>query len=395
MKNQLVKCMADAARAEREHAIACGSYHQGIPAVKVVVDGGWSKRTHKHTYNARSGVAVIFGHYTKKLLFLGVWNKFCSVCAIHENKSQDVPSHKCFKNWNSSSASMESDIICEGFRLSEVQYGIRYMFVVGDGDSSVMANIRSSVPYGIFVTKIECANHACKAYRSRLEQLVKDCPQYKGKGGLTKRAIQRLTTGARLAIKYHSTNGKNVSQLRHDLRNGPAHVFGDHSKCGNHFCKKSLVQNLPQSSTNINRDDHPQEDESPDKETMTIVNTIELVIDEELEGNTIDENMEQDAMNAYAGRLDALPEGLYSRVLACGDRLVMLAEHLIDNETSNLAECYMSIGTCFDGGKQINRIQSGSFEHRCYAAGLRVQNDSQWLGQTLSKITGEKPGKVS
>ena len=60
------------------------------------------------------------------------------------------------------------------------------MFVVGNGDSSVMANIRSSVPYGIFVTKIKCANHACKSYRSQLEQLVKDCPQYKGKGGLTK-----------------------------------------------------------------------------------------------------------------------------------------------------------------------------------------------------------------
>ena len=75
--------------------------------------------------------------------------------------------------------------------------------------------------------------------------------------------------------------------------------------------------------------------------------------------------------------------------------MVILAEHLIDNETSNLAECYMSICTCCDGGKQINRIQSGSFEHRCYAAGLRVQNGSQWLGQTLSKITKEKPGKVS
>uniref|UniRef100_A0A1X7U6I6 Mutator-like transposase domain-containing protein n=1 Tax=Amphimedon queenslandica TaxID=400682 RepID=A0A1X7U6I6_AMPQE len=33
-----------------------------------------------------SGVAVIFGHYTKKLLFLGVRNKFCSICAIHNNK---------------------------------------------------------------------------------------------------------------------------------------------------------------------------------------------------------------------------------------------------------------------------------------------------------------------
>ena len=77
---------------------------------------------------------------------------------------------------------------------------------------------------------------------------------------------------------------KIFSQFQHDLHNEPAYVFGDHSKCSNNFCKKSLLQNMPQSSTNINRDDHPQ-DESPDKENMTIVNRIELVIGEELEGN--------------------------------------------------------------------------------------------------------------
>ena len=35
-----------------------GDFHQGIPAITVVVDGGWSKRSHKHSYNAKSGVGV-------------------------------------------------------------------------------------------------------------------------------------------------------------------------------------------------------------------------------------------------------------------------------------------------------------------------------------------------
>ena len=42
-----------------------GDYHQGIP---VIVDGGWSKRSHKHSYNAKSGVAIIIGQATCKLL---------------------------------------------------------------------------------------------------------------------------------------------------------------------------------------------------------------------------------------------------------------------------------------------------------------------------------------
>ena len=31
------------------------------------------------------------------------------------------------------------------------------------------------------------------------------------------------------------------------------------------------------------------------------------------------------------------------KVLQCGDGLVTMAEQLIDNKTSNLAECYMSV----------------------------------------------------
>ena len=57
-------------------------------------------------------------------------------------------------------------------------------------------------------------------------------------------------------------------------------------------------------------------------------------------------------------------------VAKCADRIVSLALQLISNETSMLAENYMSIRCVMDGGKQFNRIQSGSFEHHCTAAGL-------------------------
>ena len=89
-----------------------------------------------------------------------------------------------------------------------------------------------------------------------------------------------------------------------------------------------------------------------------------------------------------------MKEGLYAKVLECGDRLVMMAEQLIDNETSNLAECYMSIRTCFDGGKQYNRIQSGAFEHRCYAAGLRVQHGPEWQLKVWENTTNKKAEEV-
>ena len=55
----------------------------------------------------------------------------------------------------------------------------------------------------------------------------------------------------------------------------------------------------------------------------------------------------------------------------------------------------MSIQTCYDGGKQFNWIQSGSFENRCYAAGLRLQNGPSWLKETLLNATNIEPGKVN
>ena len=85
LKSTLVEKMVEAGNLERDMAIARGDTHQGIPSITVVADGGWSKRSHKHSYNAKSGVAVIFGHEIRKLLFLSVRNKFCSVCAVARN----------------------------------------------------------------------------------------------------------------------------------------------------------------------------------------------------------------------------------------------------------------------------------------------------------------------
>ena len=74
---------------------------------------------------------------------------------------------------------MEVDILVSGFNVAEKMHGLRYMRVIGDGDSSVMNSIQQYVPvWGNMVTKVECANHAMKCYRNRLEKIVQDFPRY-------------------------------------------------------------------------------------------------------------------------------------------------------------------------------------------------------------------------
>ena len=110
--------------------------------------------------------------------------------------SLQKPQHTCFRNWDKSSSAMETDIILKGFLQSETQHGLRYIQFIGDGDSSVYPALVSGVPYGYFIKKVECANHAVKCYRTALENLVHDKPCYKGKGKLTETMRKKLTKAA-------------------------------------------------------------------------------------------------------------------------------------------------------------------------------------------------------
>ena len=64
--------MKAAGEEERKLAIERNQFHEGVPAITVILDGGWSKRSHKHSYNAKLGVGVIIRHHTQELLYIGV-----------------------------------------------------------------------------------------------------------------------------------------------------------------------------------------------------------------------------------------------------------------------------------------------------------------------------------
>ena len=241
-KRELQESMAEAGREEKRLAELRNAYHEGVPAITVIVDGGWSKRSHKHSYNANSGVALIIGAATRKILYIGVKNKYCAACA--RNISCDK--HKCYRNWTESSSEMEPDIILEGFLECERVHGVRYTQFIGDGDSSVHSTLLQSVPgWGHAIKKLECANHTCKCYRGALERLVQDNPSYKGNGGLTLKMRKRLVSAARCAIRMRSkeTDQKQaLASLKHDLQNGPLHCFGFHQQCSRDFCTTAQKQ---------------------------------------------------------------------------------------------------------------------------------------------------------
>ena len=255
---RLQDSMAESGREEKRLAEEWGQYHEGVPAITVIVDGGWSKRSHRHSYNADSGVAIIIGKETGKLLFIGVRNKYCTACA--RNIPQDK--HTCYKNWNQSSSERETDLLLEGFLQAERVHGVRYTHFIGDVNSSVHSTLLQNVPgWGYAIKKLECANHACKCYRGSLEKLFQDNTSYKGRGGLTKLMRKRLVSAARCAIRMRSKEKdrkKAVSLLKKDLENGPRHCFGFHYHCSPDFCKTAQSKqssNLTSTSTSLSSSD--------------------------------------------------------------------------------------------------------------------------------------------
>ena len=74
-------------------------------------------------------------------------------------------------------------------------------------------------------------------------------------------------------------------------------------------------------------------------------------------------------------------------------RLVAKASQLLGNETTNLAECWMHIRSKFDGGKVINRSQSGSWEYRCMGAGLQQNLGKEWGPTVWASMTTSLPNQ--
>ena len=104
-----------AAAEEKEFAIQNMQYHEEVTCMTVITDGGWSKRSHKHTDNTLGGVAIIVNANTGNILHAGIRNKHCQTCTVAETESRQPKEHDCFKTWSQSSQEMEADIILDVF----------------------------------------------------------------------------------------------------------------------------------------------------------------------------------------------------------------------------------------------------------------------------------------
>jgi len=112
--------------------------------------------------------------------------------------------HVCYKNWDSTSTAMESDIILEGFRQSMAMHGLIYHKLIGDGDSSVLKKIILANPYALYdidVKKIECANHILRNYINRIVEIT--TRRKSSRGDVVPGVLRKVLKDKRLKLRYN------------------------------------------------------------------------------------------------------------------------------------------------------------------------------------------------
>ncbi|CAF1188468.1 unnamed protein product [Rotaria sp. Silwood1] len=131
-------------------------------------DGFWQTRG----FQSRHGAAAVLScHTTPKVLDLEQSDpaKYDSI----------IKSHRCEKNYDKSSGTMESAAILKIFQRSVAKYGVYYTKYIGDGDSKTFPMLFNKAPYpGKVIEKIEDLNHFSTRMKRGLETIKRD---YRGK----------------------------------------------------------------------------------------------------------------------------------------------------------------------------------------------------------------------
>lgn len=262
------------------------------------------------------------------MLYFGVKNKYCFTCSRCEKRGIKIPDHACFKNWDDSSSSMESDAILEGFKCSIEQHGLIYRELVADNDSSVYSKLYNSSVYdcyGIAIKKTECVNHLrrnlCKKILAISSGKIgsKHLRDMIGEKVFNFRAA--VTKAADYRRKQNHSLREKIILLRKDIDNIPFHIFGHHEHCDTYFCTKK-------SSNDTNF-------------------TVELE-----------------------------REGLMSELSSVMTNLGLNAESLLEGKVNNAAECFNNVLAKFVGGKRVNFGLTCQYGLRAAAAVLQYNSQA-------------------
>ena len=193
----------------------------------VSYDMAWQKRGRGHN-SASTGHGAAMGLAAGKVVSYSTRCKSCRVCTNNRLTGRKKK-HDCRRNHSGSSKSMERDVACELWGKAP-QYGVKFSIYVRDDDTTILADIKNKVPYG--VEKWSDVVHAKRSLNSRLYNLR---DRFKGSNCaiLSQKVKHYLTKCFSYCVSQHAGDSKSLKQ---GLKCIIPHAFGEHASCNVSWC---------------------------------------------------------------------------------------------------------------------------------------------------------------
>ena len=136
------------------------------------------------------------------------WDKLIGSLEYEEWLDQHVS--ECKANHDGSSGKMEMSAIVEIFQRSQELYNTKYVNYIGDGDSKTFNAVVDAAPYDVPVTKKECVGHVQKRMGTALRKVKQTRQGLGGKGKLTAKLIDELSSYYGNAIRGASHSSETM-----------------------------------------------------------------------------------------------------------------------------------------------------------------------------------------
>ncbi|XP_060598062.1 uncharacterized protein LOC132751871 [Ruditapes philippinarum] len=139
-------------------------------------DMGWQKRGAGRAYDSNNGIRTMIGNLSGNVCGFGVRSKDCRKCTYHK-KGQFPPYHKCSKNWDGSSKSMELDVAAQVVMDIEQNKNVQVGVLIIDDDTTTAKKYKhSSLPYGRDLVGEELRTDLSSIFESFIKNVDKISP---------------------------------------------------------------------------------------------------------------------------------------------------------------------------------------------------------------------------
>lgn len=212
--------------------------NDGNRDIACAIDGTWQRRG----FSSLNGVITASSITTGQVVDVEITSKFCQ-CKGRLEKTHD---DNCIANYSGTSGGMEVHGVNAIFGRSQLNYGIRYEYCLGDGACKGFETVSNAKPYGpnLEIKKMECEGHVQKlmgtrlrAYKSRNEKkILSDGKNIGGRGRLTQAAINTIQLYYILAIRRICKLG--VEAMRKAIWAEYCHLGSSDSDLQHNFCQK-------------------------------------------------------------------------------------------------------------------------------------------------------------